>query len=452
MYKSTLLFIIGLFALLVSQGYWLRNTYREYQDKNKTLINNLFYDAIEYEAVLRWIGQPQKKNGKRFTIKRADEMTPEERKKLKGDTLIIKAKDKKQAGSIAQLFSQILQEDLLRKRPIRLPILDSLFSDRLQSHGLPLSFQISLYDQQRKEIKQIRHAFQTPGHSIETPLKPIGNENQLFIQAKVDLPPSVIIQHMLYSLIISVLVVVIVIVCLYYQWKALGKARLQLQEREQTVHAAIHDLKAPLNTVFALLDYLQQTDLEPDMCTYLKNGKIQIRKLTDTIESMLHQYKSQHQKAELCAVALNLPETVQQVFNGLQTLYPDKQAVFRIDNQLKSPCISTDSVRLERCIRNLLENALKYSDEKVEITVELSEKNRQVSMAITDTGWGIPEKQQKQLGKQFYRVKRTDKPGRDGFGIGLACTKLLAAELGGSLRFQSMEGKGSTFTLRLPIL
>lgn len=452
MHKSTFLFIISLFALLVSQGYWLHNTYREHQDKNKTLISNLFYDAIEYEAVLRWIGQPKKKNGKQFTIKRADEMAPGERKKLKGDTLIIKAKDKKQAGSIAQLFSQVLQEDLLQKRPIRLPVLDSLFTDRLQSHGLPPSFQISLYDKRKKEIKQIHHAFQAPSHVIETPLKPIGNENQLYIQAKVDLPPSVIIQHILYSLIISVLVMVIVIVCLYYQWKALGKARQQLQEREQTVHAAIHDLKAPLNTVFALLDYLQQTDLEPDMCLYLKCGKIQIRKLTDTIESMLRQFKSQHQKAELHTVTLNLPEAVQQLFTGLQTLYPDKQAVFQIDNQLQSPCISTDAVRLERCIRNLLENALKYSDEKVEITVGLSENNRQILIAISDTGWGIPEKQQKQLGKQFYRVKRADKPRRDGFGIGLASTKLLAAEMGGSLSFQSVEGKGSTFTLRLRIL
>lgn len=450
MYKSTLIFSLGLFALLVSQGYWLHNMYMDYQDKNKSIIDELFYDTVEYEAAIRWIGPSKIKKGHSLTIKRAEEMSAEERKKLKGDTLILKANRKKRGKSIAEIVSETLQDDLLARKPIRLHTLDSLFSNQLVSQGIPSSFRISLYDQQNEVVKEIDHAFDPVKPTVKTGLHPIGSGQDLFIQAKVNLPPSVILQHMLYSLLISILVVVIVMICLYYQWKALGKARRELQERERMVHGAIHDLKTPLNTVFALLDYLQFSDMGREHIDYLKNGKIQIRKLTDTIESMLGLLKPGHKAIQLHTGPIDLPETVSQVFKGLQALYPDKKAVFYIDNRLASPLVSTDAVRLERCIRNLLENALKYSDKQVKITVTLSSANNRVSVAVADNGWGIPAKQQKRLGRQFYRIERTDKPEQPGFGIGLCSTKHLAQELGGSLHFQSTEGEGSIFTLVFP--
>lgn len=451
MHKSTFIFSLGLFALLVSQGYWLHNMYREYEDKSIAVIDELFCNAMEYEASIRWIGASKIKKGHQFTIKRARDMSAEERKKLKGDTLVLKANRPIKGKSIADIFSETLQDDLLARKPICLPTLDSLFADQLLTQDIPPSFEISLYDQQKKVVKQIDHAFHPLKTNVETKLHPIGSCKEFFIQAKANLPFSVILRHMLYSLLISVLVVVVVIVCLYYQWKALGKARGQLQEQQRMVHGAIHDLKAPLNTVFTLLDYLQHAEMEHEQAAYLKNGKIQIRKLTDTIESMLGLLKSGHKAVELPIASIDLQETVRTVFNGLQTLYPDKQVALHINNRLIAPRIDTDAVRLERCIRNLLENALKYSDEKVEITVTLSRQNNRVSVTVADNGWGIPAKQQKRLGREFYRVERPDKPQRAGFGIGLCSTKQLAGQLGGTLNFQSTEGIGSIFTLIFPI-
>lgn len=451
MHKSTLLFSLGLFALLVSQGYWLHIMYRDYQEKNKSVIEEVFRDAVEYEAAIRWRGASKIKKGHQFTVKRAKDMPPEERKKLKGDTLILKANRSKKGKSISEVFSETLQDDLLAKKPIHLHTLDSLFSNQLLSQGIPPSFEISLYNRQKKVVKQIDRAFNPLKPKVVTSLHPIGSRQDLFIQAKVNLPPSVILRHMLYSLLVSILVIVVVIVCLYYQWKALRKARGELQERERMVHGAIHDLKAPLNTVFALLDYLQLSEMGREHRDYLKNGKIQIRKLTDTIESMLGLLTPGHKAIQVHTTPIDLPETVSQVFHSLQPLYPHKQPVFHIDNRLAASEVDTDAVRLERCVRNLLENALKYSDDKVEITVTLSSENQQVRVAVADNGWGIPAKQQKRLGRPFYRMKRAGKPAQPGFGIGLCSTKHLMEEIGGSLDFQSTEGEGSVFTLIFPL-
>lgn len=112
--------------------------------------------------------------------------------------------------------------------------------------------------------------------------------------------------------------------------------------------------------------------------------------------------------------------------------------------------IEADTVRLERCLRNLLENALKYSNDDVRITVTLTMKNNHYRIAIKDTGWGIPKKAQKKLGQQFFRVKQADKPAQPGYGLGLSSVMLMAKEMGGSLTFQSEKNVGSTFFINLP--
>ena len=112
--------------------------------------------------------------------------------------------------------------------------------------------------------------------------------------------------------------------------------------------------------------------------------------------------------------------------------------------------IYTDPARLERCLRNLLENALKYSDDDVKITVVLSEHDNHLSIAIQDTGWGIPQKAQKKLGKQFYRVQIEGKKVHPDHGLGLCSVKQLVKELDGSVTFRSTEGFGSIFIITLP--
>ena len=95
--------------------------------------------------------------------------------------------------------------------------------------------------------------------------------------------------------------------------------------------------------------------------------------------------------------------------------------MFKLEKSEDFPdMIEADTVRLERCLRNLLENALKYSDDDVRITVTLTMKNNHYRIAIKDTGWGIPKKAQKKLGQQFFRVKQADKPAQPGYGLGLS--------------------------------
>lgn len=213
------------------------------------------------------------------------------------------------------------------------------------------------------------------------------------------------------------------------------------------VHSAIHDLKAPLNTAYASMDFIASQEKEPMKANILNIGKTQIRQLIEIIESMLSLLKTADGKEISKKSLIEIEPFIEQTYQEIAKLYPEKKALFKLEKSENFPdSIQADAIRLERCLRNLLENALKYSNNDVRITVVLTMQNNRLQIAVKDTGWGIPKKAQKKLGQQFFRVK----PARPGYGLGLCSVKFLAKEMGGSLDFHSKEGTGSTFFINLP--
>ena len=102
-------------------------------------------------------------------------------------------------------------------------------------------------------------------------------------------------------------------------------------------------------------------------------------------------------------------------------------------------------------MRNLIENALSYSDTNVHITIRIETDRKGWRLSVIDTGWGIPHKAIRRLGQQFFRVNPQGKPHVSGYGLGLSSVNLLMKELGGQIQVESQENKGSTFTLSFPI-
>ncbi|WP_236651468.1 sensor histidine kinase KdpD [Parabacteroides distasonis] len=253
------------------------------------------------------------------------------------------------------------------------------------------------------------------------------------------------------AFIVSCLIILTSAGCLYYLLRTIRKAHSQLRDREIAVHSAIHDLKAPLNTAYASMDFIASQEKEPMKANILHIGKTQIRQLIEIIESMLSLLKTADGKELSKKSLIEIEPFIEQTYQEIAKLYPEKKNLFKLEKSENFPdSIQADAIRLERCLRNLLENALKYSDNDVRITVTLTMKNNHYRIAIKDTGWGIPKKAQKKLGQQFFRVKQADKPAQPGYGLGLSSVMLMAKEMGGSLTFQSEKNVGSTFFINLP--
>lgn len=454
MKHSTYIATIMLFVLTLSQVYWLYNIYSAEKNKTQEVLEELFEEAIKQEMSKRMVSnKPKEPNNPKRIIRRASEMTPEELSKLKGDTITIpQIKKRNLKDNYADLLHQRIQDGLRNaNKPLNTNTLDSIFNQILADQNLQATSYIEISDPTRQTVYTVGKKFNRSFYKFRTEMLPIGTQGLQYVQAFVKLPLSGIFQRMLLAFIVSCLIILTSGGCLYHLLKTIRKAHSLLREREMAVHSAIHDLKAPLNTAYASMDFIASQEKEPMKANILNIGKTQIRQLIEIIESMLSLLKTADGKELSKKSLIEIEPFIEQTYQGIAKLYPEKKALFKLEKSENFPdSIQADAIRLERCLRNLLENALKYSNDDVRITVTLTRQNDHFRIAIKDSGWGIPKKAQKKLGQQFFRVKQADKPAQPGYGLGLSSVMLMAKEMGGSLTFQSEKNVGSTFFINLP--
>lgn len=453
MKRPTLIAITTLLALLFSLGYWLHTIYNVENNKLQEIVSDQFRAAIKLEMSGRMSKKKHKDpNNPKWFIKSASDMTPEERNKLKEDTITwSQVEQRNLEGNTADLLFQRMQDGLRNSdKPLRPTVLDSLFKNLLAKQNINATTQVVVYDSTRQIVSTTGKPFKRSLYKFQTEVLPIGTQGLQYVQGYVK-ASSRITEIMLYSLTVSCLILIFSTGCLYYLLRTIRKAHAQLRDREIAVHSAIHDLKSPLNTAYASMDFIASLEKEPMKVNILNTGKNQIKQLIEIIESMLSLLKTADGKASVRRSPIEIKSFIEQTYQAIVRLYPNKNPLFMLEKSEDFPdMIQADTVRMERCLRNLLENALKYSDDDVRITVTLTRQSDHFRIAIKDSGWGIPKKAQKKLGQQFFRVKQADKPAQPGYGLGLSSVMLMAKEMGGSLTFKSEEGVGSTFFINLP--
>jgi len=131
----------------------------------------------------------------------------------------------------------------------------------------------------------------------------------------------------------------------------------------------------------------------------------------------------------------------------LQVVYNNKQVQFAIEPS-KEVIIKADPVYFDCCVRNLLDNAVKYSDDSPIVNVRIDKDNKNVHLFFEDYGQGITVKNKKRVFHEFYRAN--EEPSVKNHGIGLAFVKQIVRAHSGKILVESTSGKGCKFTIILP--
>lgn len=427
---------IGIIALLCLQAFWLHNLYYVNKQQQIQVINNLFNIAIEKELTIRECDSLPDEKDAQFIIQSIDSIS------------LKRTRNPQTTNCYSDIFTQTIQDKGINSNPIRLHILDSLFTEELnrEEAGATVA-RIFYYDQFFNLINKTENDRPANSSVILTNFKPIGTKGLRFVQAAVILPPEQIFERMQYALIASFSIVCIILFVLYHQWFVIIKENKLLAKQKQTVYAVVHDLKSPLNSLYTFLDFIEMDQTDSEQITILDKGKKRIKQIAAFIDQMLDIF--QKNTSPLQHIEIHLPEFIKDIWQDINNFYPSKTIKFNIINRLSTETVFTDPTRLERCLRNLFDNALKYSDQDVSITVTLSNKEDKMQIEIKDTGWGISKNDLNKSGNLFYRVKKSVKPAQHGYGIGLCSVKDLLRELGGSLQIESTVGVGSVFTIQL---
>lgn len=453
-YYITLVAIVATVCLQVS---YINSLYNRYVDEKIIGIEDIVQKLSTRERIIRdalRVGVKPKERP-RIMRKHISHMTQEEIDSLRrlpggADTIDVIAAQKAGIGGTAgEIVDQLMQDLLLKSGfPLNLNTLDSLWraSDSIVRHP----HQFLLYDKDTVMISSVGDLeSHTPDYVSQ--LHPIGTKGLQYLQIKADIPMSHFLRHQLWTLALSACMMLLVLLCLFFQLTAIRRKEALLRKREMTINGTIHDLKSPLNSVITMMGWLKQTAPDKETKEMLETSKAGVRRLISNIEALLMTTRMDRHQVVLNKSLIDVPEMAEGVKKELSCLYPGKPHTICIINELPAGLqVMADGMYIENVIRNLMENALKYSDAGVRIEVSLSIVNERLRVSVKDNGWGIAPCHQKKLFTQFYRVPRSEEQQQKGYGIGLAQSKYIINEHGGEIMVKSAEGEGSTFTFIIP--
>jgi len=214
-----------------------------------------------------------------------------------------------------------------------------------------------------------------------------------------------------------------------------------------------HELKTPIATVSVALEALKNfKGIENPKLTaeYLDIAQLELNRLSILTEKVLTTSLFDENGETLELEPVNLEETVGKVVNSLKLVTEKAHATLSFEKTGDHFVVTGSGIHLTNVIYNLLDNALKYSLEKPEVSVLLREEANQVVLAVSDKGIGIPEEFQSKIFDRFFRMPTGDVHNIKGYGLGLSYVQQVVNKHGGTISVTSTPGQGSIFTIVLP--
>jgi diguanylate cyclase (GGDEF)-like protein/PAS domain S-box-containing protein len=254
----------------------------------------------------------------------------------------------------------------------------------------------------------------------------------------------------------------------------LEKANRELERsnklKSQFIATMSHELRTPLNSILGFSELLLDEvfgNLTEKQKRYVNNIYNSGNHLLQLINNILDLAKIESGKMELHYETFSLKQALVEVENILKPLIHKKNQRLTVSVEEKLSVINADRTKFKQILYNLLSNAIKFTGEggSISITADLIEKenynlistkkcckNNYLKISITDTGIGIKKDYQEKIFLEFEQLDSSYSRKYEGTGLGLALTKKLVELHGGKIFVDSEEGKGSTFTVLLPIV
>lgn len=222
------------------------------------------------------------------------------------------------------------------------------------------------------------------------------------------------------------------------------------QFKENFLSATSHELKTPLTSQRAFIQILDQmTTKNNDLIykKYIQKIALQNEKLSQLVNNLLDASKIKDGRLMYTPSKFDLEELINEIITDFN--HSHKHTI-RLKGTTQNEIIS-DKGKVDQVITNLLHNAIKYSPITSEIIIELKTKAKSVIVSIIDAGIGIDTNNIEHIFKPFYRIHGHKERTFPGLGMGLYISNEIVKHLGGTLQVKSTKGKGSTFTMSLPI-
>jgi signal transduction histidine kinase len=232
----------------------------------------------------------------------------------------------------------------------------------------------------------------------------------------------------------------------------LGREILEVRRQDSFIDSVTHELKSPLASLKLCVETLGRPGLGEQQRQALRDMMMDdVDRLSSFIDDVLHASRLSHDRVGLDVSQVRVADVVDRCIDGVMQRHRVARKSLRVEVDPEL-AVSTDRAALEIVVKNLLDNAVKYSGERVDVSIRaVRERGGGARIEVADRGIGIPRKDLKRVFHRFYRVPGEHVRSRRGTGLGLFVVSALVRNMGGRVEAHSDGlGQGTTIRVLLP--
>jgi two-component system phosphate regulon sensor histidine kinase PhoR len=264
-----------------------------------------------------------------------------------------------------------------------------------------------------------------------------------------------ILSDISYILLLSLFFIFIIIVAFSSSLYQLVKQKKISEIKTDFINNMTHEFKTPIATINLALDSIKNPKIlhdEEKVLRYIKMIRDENKRMHGQVENVLRISKLEKNQIEINKDAIDLHDVIEDAISHVSLLTLDKQGtITRHFSAIQSEALA-NQFHMTNVLVNMLENALKYSQDAPKIDIYTESTNKNIIIKIKDEGIGMSKQAQKHVFDKFYREQKGNIHDVKGHGLGLAYVKEIIDNHQGTVFVESEKGKGSTFTVKLPLI
>jgi two-component system phosphate regulon sensor histidine kinase PhoR len=250
------------------------------------------------------------------------------------------------------------------------------------------------------------------------------------------------------GILLSLILSIIIIMSLFFLLKTINKQKELAEIKNDLISNITHEFKTPIATVSIAIEAIESFNVLNDADKtqkYLKMSSAQLKKLHQMVEKLLETAALDSESLLLKRENIDVVELLDVLVNKHQTINAEKELNFLSNVDKKN--INIDIFHFENAVSNLIDNAIKYGGNKIEVSLNAVFNN--IEIIVSDNGNGIEKHQQEKIFDKFYRVPKGNTHNIKGFGIGLYYSKKIIEKHHGNIQLV-INNKNTIFKIILP--
>lgn len=354
-------------------------------------------------------------------------------------------------------FAKLNATNLPIEKRVNTKLLDSILTRELRMQGINTDFGFAVYDKANKMTSMVNEIFKTEQDKTHYsyPLFTDNKDRTLYTLSLVfpnkDYSLARNNMPMLLGMGLSLLTILgIYIISVNYMMRQKKIADI----KTDFINNMSHEFKTPLATISVATDSLSNDKIatNPEKVKYysylIKQENIRMKK---QVENVLNMSKLERNEMKLFLKQTNVRELIQKLTESFKLIVEERGGVLEQEFSAENYHLKIDEFHLSNALVNLLDNANKYSPETPEIRIKTRNEGNKYVIEISDKGMGMEQFNKKKIFEKFFREETGNIHNVKGQGLGLSYVKRIIELHGGQVYVDSVKGKGSTFTIKLPI-